>query len=117
MESALEALFGNRTAAKLMLYLYHYGQGYARGAAKDLGLAVSAVQRQLDKFEGAGLLVSTMVGNTRVYSFNPRQPATSKLKELVRVFYEAMSIAERARMFPTRRRPRRRGKPVIGQDT
>jgi len=115
MENPLEALFGNRTAAKLMLYLFHYGEAYARGAARDLGIAVSAVQRQLDKFESAGLLVSRMVGNTRVYTFNPKQPATAKLKDLVGVFYEALSIKDREHLFPTRRRPRRKGKPVVGR--
>ena len=116
MENVLEALFGNRTAAKLMLYLFHYGEAYATGLAKDLGFALSPVQRQLEKFEAAGLLTSKMVGNTRVYSFNPRQPATKKLKELIQVFYEAMSMQERERLFPTRRRPRRRGKPVVAQE-
>ena len=116
MESALEALFGNRTAVKLMLYLFHYGKAYPTGAAKDLGLALSPVQRQLDKFEAAGLLTSEIVGNTRVYVFNPKQPATKKLKELIQVFYEALSLKERERLFSTRRRPRRRGKPVIAQE-
>lgn len=117
MENPLEALFGNRTAAKLMLYLFHYGEGYATGAAKDLGIALSPVQRQLDKFEAGGLLVSRMVGNTRLYSFNPKQPATTQLKGLLQVFYEAMSLDERKRLFSTRRRPRRRGKPVMREDT
>jgi len=112
METALKALFGNRTAAMLMLYLFHYGEAYATGIAKDFGVALSPVQRQLDKFESAGLLISRMVGNTRLYAFNPKQPATRKLKELVQVYYEAMSLKERERLFPARRRPRRRGKPV-----
>ncbi|MHC4450891.1 MAG: winged helix-turn-helix domain-containing protein [Planctomycetota bacterium] len=117
MGNALEALFGNRTAAKLMLYLFHYQEAYATGMARDLGSALSPVQRQLDKFEAAGLLISKMVGNTRVYSFNPKQPATKKLKALIQVFYEAMSPQERERLFSTRRRPRRRGKPVMEKDS
>jgi DNA-binding MarR family transcriptional regulator len=116
MENPLEALFGNRTAAKLMLYLFHYGEAYGTGVAKDLGIALSPVQRQLDKFEAGGLLVSKMVGNTRVYTFNPRQPATKKLKDLLQVFYEAMSLDERERLFSKRRRSRRRGKPVVPED-
>lgn len=116
MENTLEVLFGNRTAAKLMLYLFHYGEAYASGAARDLGVALSPVQRQFDKFEAGGLLVSKMLGNTRVYTFNPKQPATRKLKELIQVFYEGLSLNERERLFPSRRRPRRRGKPVVGQD-
>ena len=115
MESPLEALFGNRTAAELMLYMFHYGEIYPTGAARDLGLSLSPVQRQLEKFEAAGLLVSRLVGGTRIYAFNPKHPATKKLRELVRVFYESMSLAEREQRFRTRRRPRRRGKPVKGK--
>ena len=112
-QNPLETLFGNRTAMQLMLYLFHYGEAYATGMAKDLGTALSPVQRQLEKFESAGFLISKLVGNTRVYSFNPKQPATKKLKELIQVFYEAISPKERQMLFSERRRPRRRGKPVI----
>ncbi|MHC4342358.1 MAG: ArsR family transcriptional regulator, partial [Planctomycetota bacterium] len=90
MENALETIFGNRTAARLMLYLFHFGEAYARGAARDWGVALSPVQRQLDKFEAGGLLVSRMVGNTRVNSLNPKQPVARRLKALIQVFYEAM---------------------------
>jgi predicted transcriptional regulator len=116
MDTPLEALFGNRTATSVMLYLFHYGEAYATGIAKDLDIALSPVQRQLDKFETAGILVSKMVGKTRVYSFNPKQPVTKKLKELIQVFYEAMSQKERQQLFSARRRPRRRGKPVIERE-
>ena len=87
MENTLETLFGNRTAGRLMLFLFHHGEAYARGAARDLGIALSPVQRQLDKFETAGLLVSRMVGSTRGYTFNPKQPVARKLKEVIQVFY------------------------------
>lgn len=115
MDSTLETLFGNRTAAKLMLYMFHYGEAYATGAARDLGSALSPVQRQLDKFEASGLLVSKLLGNTRVYSFNPKLPVTRRLRDLVQLFYEAIPLEERERLFPTRRGPRRRGKPVVGR--
>jgi hypothetical protein len=112
VETPLEAIFGNATAGRLMLYLFHYGEAYPTGAAKDLGLSLSPVQRQLEKFEAAGLLISRLVGRTRVYTFNPKHPATSKLQDLVRVFYEGLPLREREHLFRTRRRPRRRGKPV-----
>lgn len=115
MEGPIEALFGNATAGRLMLYLFHHGEAYPTGAAKDLGLSLSPVQRQLEKFEAAGLLVSRLVGRTRVYTFNPKHPATSKLRDLVGVFYEGLPLQERERLFSNRRRPRRRGKPVRGR--
>ena len=111
MEASLEVLLG-RTASRLVLYLFHYGEAYPTGAAKDLGIRLSAVQRQFEKLEGAGLLVSKLAGRTRMYTFHPKSPAVSKLKEFVRVYYEGMPQSERERMFRTRRRPRRQGKPV-----
>ena len=112
MDSTLEALLGSRTAARLMLYLFHYGEVYPTGAARDLELTLSAVQRQLERFETAGVLVSKLVGRTRVYTFNPKHPATERLRDLVQVFYEGMPAKEREQLFATRRRPRRKGKPV-----
>jgi len=111
VEAPLETLLG-RTAAKLMLYLFHYGEAYATGAANDLRISQSAVQRQLEKLEAAGFLTSMLRGRTRLYRVNPKNPAARKLQEFIGVFYEAMPLAERSRMFRTRRRPRRRGKPV-----
>jgi DNA-binding transcriptional ArsR family regulator len=115
MESPLDAVFGNRTAGRLLLYLFHHGEAYARGVSRDLEISLSSVQRQLERFEGAGLLVSRRVGNTRLYTFDPRHPASGPLQDLVRVYYEALTIRERERLFPTRRRPRRKGKPVLGR--
>ena len=98
-----------------MLYLVHYGEVFPTGVARDLDLTLSAVQRQLEKFEAAGLLVSRLVGRTRVYTFNPKQPAARKLQELVELFYEALPLGERQKRFGKRRRPRRKGKPVRGE--
>jgi predicted ArsR family transcriptional regulator len=112
MENPLAILLG-RTASKLLLYLIHYGEAYATGAAKDLGVNQSAVQRQLEKLEGAGFLVSKLVGRTRLYTINPKNPTARKLRELGAVFYEAMTMKEREKLFPTRRRPRRPGKPTL----
>jgi DNA-binding transcriptional ArsR family regulator len=115
MESPLEVILGGRTAAMVMLALYHYGEVYPSGVARDLDLTQSAVQRQLERFESAGILVSKLTGKTRVYRFNPKHPATGRMKELVGVFYEGMALEERAELFSVRRRPRQKGKPVIGE--
>lgn len=109
----ISTILGNETAAKLMLYLFHYGEAYAGGAAKDLGIALSQVQKQLDKFEKAGVLVSKRLGTTRIYQFNPKLGVVKKLKELIGAFYESIPLSEREVMFSERRRPRRRGKPVL----
>lgn len=112
----IETIFGNATAAKVMLYLFHYGEAYASAIAKDMGVSLSQVQKQLDRFESANILVSRFLGKVRVYTFNPKQGVvTKKLKELIQVFYNAIPLEQREEMFSVRRRPRRRGKPVISK--
>ncbi|MEZ4873394.1 MAG: winged helix-turn-helix domain-containing protein [Bdellovibrionales bacterium] len=111
----LVEIFGNKTAAMVMLYLYHYGEAYPTGLAKDMGITLSQVQKQMDKFDQAGLLVSKKSGTVRIYQFNPKSPVARKVKELVKIFYDGMGIEEREKLFQVRRRPRRKGKPVIGR--
>ena len=109
----VEVILGNKTAAQIMLYLIHYGEAYANGIASDMQITLSQVQKQLDKFETAGVLVSKKIGTVRIYTFNPKLGVIKKLKELIGYFYEAIPLADREKFFSTRRRPRRKDKPVI----
>lgn len=109
----LEVILGNQTASKMMLYLFHYGEAHASGMAKDMRIALSQVQKQLDKFELGGVLVSKKLGTTRIYEFNPKLGVVKKLKELIEAFYEAIPLEEREKLFSERRRPRRKNKPVL----
>lgn len=109
----LEGIFGNRTAEKVLLHVYHYGEIHASAIAQDYQTALNPVKGQLDRFERAGILVSKEVGRTRVYSFNPKSTLAGPVKELIRIVYESIPLRERERIFQTRRRPRRKGKPIL----
>ncbi len=111
----IETIFGNETAAKVMLYLFHYGEAYASGLSKDMSIALSQVQKQLGRFEESGILVSKLMGKVRIYSFNPKLAVTKKLKELIQVFYDAIPKEQKEELFQVRRRPRRKGKPVLSK--
>jgi DNA-binding transcriptional ArsR family regulator len=112
-QSTLEALFGGKAAAKVLLYIENYGQGYAAKIARTFGVSRSEIQKQLIKFEKSGILVSQKVGNVRVYSFNPRDPALKELKALLRVTLET-GIPDNVlkKYYRERQRPRRQGKPL-----
>lgn len=112
MIPALNTIFGNRTAAAVLLYLENYGSGYASGMAKTLGIPVSVVQDQLRKFEDAGVLVSRTVGRTRVFEFNPRNPTSRRLREFLAAELRALPRDITGDFFRERRRPRRTGKPI-----
>jgi hypothetical protein len=109
----LEGVFGNKTAEKVLLHIFHYGESHASGIAKDFDIALTPIIQQLNRFESAGVLVSKESGRSRVYTFNPKSPFTKPVKELIELCYESISLSERQVLFSNRRRPRRKGKPLL----
>jgi predicted transcriptional regulator len=109
----LEGIFGNKTAERVLLHLFHHGEAHASAIAQDFGVALNPIKGQLDRFESAGILVSKELGRSRVYSYNPKSSLVGPVRELIRILYESIPLKEREKIFSTRRRPRRRGKPVL----
>ena len=75
-------------------------------------MAVTPIQRQLKKFETNGILVSRMVGRSRIYTWNPRSPTVKNLREFLRAELDALSEEETKKYYRQRQRPRRAGKPL-----
>ena len=112
-QATLEALFFFFAVAKVLLFIQNYEEGYASGIAKTFEMPVSEVQKQLQKFEEAGVLVSRMVGTSRIYTWNPRDPALDGLRLLLQSTLDLGIPDERIeKYFRQRRRPRRKGKPL-----
>ncbi|GIK34861.1 MAG: hypothetical protein AMXMBFR45_08740 [Gammaproteobacteria bacterium] len=107
----LEAAFGSLAAERVLLFLHRYDSGYGRQVALAFGMPVSEVQKQLRKFEKGGLLVSRLVGRTRVYSWNPRSVFVAPLRRLLQTMLENLPPEQRSPFRDARRRPRRAGKP------
>jgi hypothetical protein len=109
----LEGIFGNASAEKVLFYLEQFGEGYATAIAKAFdGTTLHMVQRQLERFERAGLLVSGLKGRTRIYTWNPRyHPFLNELRALLAKGLTALPASKRRRYFADRRRLRRAGKP------
>jgi hypothetical protein len=110
-QTTLETLFGGKAAAKVLLFIQNYGEGYAAWISRTFEMPVSEVQKQLGKFEQAGILVSRMVGPSRIYTWNPRDPGLDGLKELLRDTLES-GIPEKTlkEFYRQRQRPRRKDK-------
>ena len=111
----LQDLFGSKAAEAVLLALFHQGEAYGRAIARDFGLPVLTVQRQLDRFERAGALVCKQQGRTLVYSWNPKSRMASRLKDLVAVAYDSLGPELKQQLFAVRRQPRAKDKPVIRQ--
>ena len=108
----LEGLFGSANKEKILLYIYAREEGYPRELAKYYGIDLNTIQNQFEKLELGGVLYSRMVGRTRLYTFNPRFVFLDELKKMLEKALSFYLEEERERLLITRRRPRRKGKPL-----
>jgi len=108
----LNKLFGSRSAELVFYYLFVYEKGYATKISRLFGISLNTIQKQLIKFEEAGVLVSFLEGRTRVFRWNPRYPFLPELKALLEKALDYLPDSEKSKYFRERTRPRRTGKPV-----
>lgn len=106
----LEAAFGSVAAERVLLFLHRYEQAYGRQIAVAFDMPVSEIQKQLRKLELGGLLVSRLLGRTRIYGWNPRSVFVAPLRDLLQTILEQLPPEQRAPYAAGRRRPRRAGK-------
>ena len=113
MNPVLEALFGNRTAAFVLLFLQFYGEGHAQRIAKTFGFGLNMTQRQLKRLEEQGVLVSRRLGNLRLFSFNERNPTVRNLRKMLEVELAALPEDDQQQFFRQRQRPRQSSKALV----
>lgn len=108
----IEALLGNQTAEKVLLYIVNYSEGHTSGIAETFGISKSQVQKQLLRLESGGILVGRSVGNLRMYELNPRYPLRKELESLLEKTLSLLDESTIESCFRQRRRPRRHGKKL-----
>jgi hypothetical protein len=108
----LKPLLGSKSSEKVLIFIEVLGEGYAREISRFFEIALDPIQKQLDKLELGGILVSFIKGRTRIYTFNPRYPFLKELKGLLDKALTFYPEEERERLLMNRRRPRRRGKTI-----
>lgn len=107
----LEGLFGNPVIEKIFFTLQAYEEAYALGMAKTFNEPVNKFQQQLKRLEDNGIIVSRLIGNVRLYTFNPRYPFLKELMSLIIRSFEYLPDKEKMKYYRKRTRPRRAGKP------
>lgn len=112
MNPALETILGGRTVTMVMMYIQAYGEGYAKGIADTFEIGLSMTQRQLKRLEANGVLVSRLMGNSRMFSFNDRNPTVRNLKVFLENELGNLPPETTKAYFRQRRRPRRSGKRI-----
>lgn len=108
----LEPLFGSVNRERVLFFLQGRGEGYPREIARFFDTGLTPIQRQLDALERGGIIFSRLVGNTRLYTFNPRYPLLEELQALLDKALQFYPEEERKRLLFDRRRPRRKDKPL-----
>lgn len=106
----LTPLFGTENSERVSIFLLTRNEGYAREISQVFDTNLYAIQRQLDKLEAGGVLVSRRAGRTRLYQFNPRYPFLNELKQLLEKAFSFYPEGMRESLIMNRRRPRKRGK-------
>ena len=107
-----EKLFGSSTAEKVLLFLARFGEGYPSQIARNFNISLNMVQKQLEKFENAGILSSQLKGRTRLYLWNSRYPFKDELLSLLNRAFVFMPAGELDKYYVRRTRPRRKGKSL-----
>jgi predicted ArsR family transcriptional regulator len=108
----LKPLFGTENSERVLMFLLTRNEGYAREIAQFFDTNLYGIQRQLDKLESGGVLVSRTAGRTRLYQFNPRYPFLNELKQLLDKALAFYLEDVRENLMTNRRRPRKRDKPL-----
>lgn len=108
----LESLVGSTSAERVLMFLTAREIGYAREIAQAFDVAPSQIQRVLDRMERDGLLVSGVIGRTRLYEFNPHFAFREQVRALFKDVIEKSPSSVQSKLLENRRRPRRKAKPL-----
>jgi predicted transcriptional regulator len=108
----LDSLLVSEDAERVLLFLAARKKSYPSEIAGFYDRNIYGIQKQLEKFEEGGLLISGKVGRTRVYEFNPRYPLLNEFMLLLEKALRFLPAEEGERLLIFRRRPRRKGKPL-----
>lgn len=108
----LEVLLGSKSCEQVLFFLYAREEGYPRDIARFYSVDYRPIRNQLEKLENGGVLISRLVGRTRLYSFNPRYPFLTELKILLEKSFGFLPTKDQDQLKMIRKRPRRAGKPL-----
>ena len=108
----LQPLLGSESSERALIFIIARDEGYATKITRFFETDLYGIQKQLEKLELGGLLVSRTAGRTRLYTFNPRYPFLDELLALLKKALSFYPNNTKESLLMNRRRPRRRGKPL-----
>ena len=93
----LDALITSKTRLKLLLkfFLNSNNKSYLRGLETEFGESSNAIRIELNRFEDAGLLVSSTEGNKKIYQANKSNSIYNDIHSLLMKFVGIDEIIEK----------------------
>ena len=93
----LEALITSKTRIKLLLkfFLNSNTTGYLRSLEPEFGESTNAIRQELNRFEDANLLVSSIDGKKKIFRANTDHPLFPELHSLLLKYVGLDEIIER----------------------
>ena len=82
----IDSLITNKTRIKLLLrfFLNAGSKSYLRGLESEFGESTNAIRLELNRFEEAGLLVSSMDKNKKMFEANEQHPLFDDIRSIVK---------------------------------
>ena len=108
----LEPILGSVNRERVLIFILAREEGYGREIAHFFKTDPDPIQKQLERLELGGVLISHSAGRTRLFSFDPRYPFLDELKHLLEKALTFYPDEVRQELIMNRRRPRRSGKPL-----
>ena len=93
----LDTLITSKTRIKLLLkfFLNNKTQSYLRNLENEFGESSNAIRVELNRFEEAGLLSSSSIGNKKMYMANTKHPLYSDIHNIILKFVGLDQIIEK----------------------
>ncbi len=91
----LQGLFGSKSAAKILLFLFVNEKCYGSQIQTLLQTALTPIQKSLQRLESDGILTSHYEGKLRIYNLNPTYPLRNELEMLLKKAYGLLSSQEK----------------------
>jgi hypothetical protein len=81
----IETLISSKTRIKLLLkfFLNSKNTAYLRNLEDEFGESTNAIRLELNKFEKAGFLASTVEGNKKIFSVNTKHPLFPDINRII----------------------------------
>lgn len=108
----LKGILRAESQEKILIYLLVRGTGYGKSIAEFYSVPTNPIQKQLVRMEEDGVIISQLVGKTRLYELNPRYPFMEALKALLKTALTAYPSELINTLTIQRTRPRAAGKPT-----